>query len=71
MAANEAMLLLPMVVPALRGVPWGVNTALASGMYTAWRTLLMPVDTAKTLLQVEGDKGMKIILDQVMICDDM
>eukprot|EP01039_Chlorochromonas_danica_P007263 gene7263-8033_t len=33
------------------------SSALGAGLSTAWRVLLMPLETAKTLLQVEGSIG--------------
>lgn len=64
-AANEAMLLLPGVIPALQRLPPSVNTAFGSLMYSGWRALLMPIDTSKTIMQVDGNAGTSYILSQV------
>lgn len=31
-----------------------------------WRILLMPLDTCKTVLQVEGQRGFNMLLSQVL-----
>jgi hypothetical protein len=39
----------------------GVKTAIASGIASLWRINLMPLDTIKTMLQVNGKKTFKIL----------
>lgn len=64
-AANEAMQLLPGVIPALQRLPPSLNTAIGSLIYSGWRMLLMPIDTSKTLLQVEGKAATSYMLSQL------
>ena len=46
-------------------VPLFVRTGLGSFSAGAFRILLMPIDTAKTSLQVNGEGGLKIVADRV------
>jgi Mitochondrial carrier protein len=38
-------------------LPVGVKTLCASAAAAGWRIVLMPVDTCKTIMQVEGKHG--------------
>lgn len=44
--------------PATANLPVSVKTAAASVTAGVWRIFLMPVDTLKTMMQVEGKQGM-------------
>merc|ERR1719401_386026 len=46
-------------------VPVSVSTVGASMAGAAWRIMITPVDTCKTILQTDGDKGMKILKDKI------
>jgi len=47
--------------PSLVGLPIGVKTIAASATAASMRICLMPIDTVKTTLQVEGKNGLKIL----------
>ena len=47
------------------GVPSPLITLLASICAGAFRIVLMPIDTFKTAMQVNGDAGVAIVLDRV------
>lgn len=51
----------------LKQLPIAVKTAFASSMAALFRILLMPVDTCKTILQVEGNKGWGMLANKVRI----
>ena len=53
-AANTGVLALLNAFPATADLPVGVKTLCASGAAVSWRIMLMPIDTVKTTLQVEG-----------------
>lgn len=62
-AANEGAM-------ALRdALPWPMSVAfttwLASLLAGAWRMMLTPLDTCKTVLQVEGSKGFALLMAKV------
>jgi len=46
-------------------IPTFISTLMASLLAGGWRILLMPVDTVKTSLQVNGDKGIAIIQERI------
>jgi hypothetical protein len=46
-------------------VPVGVSTFGASMTGACWRIAITPIDTCKTLLQTDGDKGMAILKQKV------
>merc|ERR1712096_261836 len=50
---------------ATKDLPVMVKTLCASGAAALWRVNLMPVDTLKTTLQVEGSKGMGILKNKL------
>ena len=56
-AANAGMLELLKDVD----LPVAIKTAAASAGAASWRIFLMPIDTLKTTLQVEGAHGMKLL----------
>jgi hypothetical protein len=39
-----------------------VKTVFASGAAAGYRILLMPIDTVKTIMQVEGQQGFSILM---------
>jgi hypothetical protein len=57
-AANALVLSLVDSLDDSGATPVFVRTALASVGAALWRVVLLPVDTAKTVLQVEGPKGL-------------
>lgn len=48
-----------------RNMPIAIKTACASTVAALFRILLMPIDTCKTILQVEGAKGWTILANKV------
>ena len=49
-----------------RGLPLIFSTILASFTAGAWRIFLMPIDTAKTVLQVEGKEGYRSLMRRIV-----
>lgn len=47
------------------GLSLGVVTALAALAAGLWRFILMPLDTAKTVCQVEGAEGFRSLMKRV------
>lgn len=60
-AANAGVLSLVDEYEATKNLPVGIKTAFASVAAALWRINLMPIDTLKTFLQVEGAKGIPMI----------
>jgi hypothetical protein len=60
-AANAGVMALLDSTDSTRELPVAAKTALASTAAAAWRIMLMPVDTLKTTLQVEGANGMSML----------
>eukprot|EP00055_Hartaetosiga_balthica_P005414 m.15851 g.15851 ORF g.15851 m.15851 type:complete len:291 (-) comp4532_c0_seq1:314-1186(-) len=58
-AANSGVLTLLDSMDSTRDLPVAVKTLAASFTAASWRIFLMPIDTTKTVLQVEGSEGMK------------
>ncbi|KAF8055117.1 hypothetical protein HT031_006826 [Scenedesmus sp. PABB004] len=58
-AANAGVLSVLGELEATRRLPLGVQTAAASLAAGAWRMLLLPLDAAKTMMQVEGAAGLR------------
>jgi len=56
-AANVGMLTLLNSNPSTKDLPTPVKTFAASSAASAWRVVLMPLDTIKTIMQVEGKEG--------------
>lgn len=42
-----------------------IQTFIGSSMATSWRLFLMPIDTLKTTLQVEGNNGFKLLKNKI------
>ncbi|EGD81234.1 MC family transporter [Salpingoeca rosetta] len=57
-AANTGILTLLDSYESTRSLPVAVKTVAASGTAALWRVVLMPIDTLKTVMQVEGHDGM-------------
>ena len=60
-AANAGMLTLLDGNAATQGLPIWLKTGCASVAAGAFRILLMPIDTCKTVMQVEGANGMAML----------
>lgn len=60
-AANTGVITLMNSFDQTKDLPVGVKTACASATAAAWRIFLMPVDTMKTIMQVEGTKGLPML----------
>lgn len=45
--------------------PAAVVTMVASSMAAGWRILISPADTTKTMMQVHGKEGLKLLRDKV------
>lgn len=63
-AANEGALALSDAFP--RPVSLTFTTWIASLLAGIWRIVLTPLDTCKTVLQVEGSKGFALLMKKVM-----
>merc|ERR1719440_1870479 len=62
-AANEMVIsVLGYLLPQ---VPVGVSTFAASMTGAVWRIAITPIDTCKTILQTDGDKGMTILKEKI------
>ncbi len=64
-AANAGMLALLDSLEATQQLPVGVKTLAASAAAGSFRILLMPVDACKTVLQVEGKDGLKVLANKI------
>lgn len=51
----------------LKDMPIFLQTAIASSTAGLFRILLMPIDTTKTILQVEGKNGLNILKNKIKI----
>jgi len=56
-AANVGMLAMLDANPSTKSLPIGIKTLGASASAAAFRVFLMPIDTVKTIMQVEGKRG--------------
>ncbi len=61
-AANVGILALLESLPETQSLPLPVKTAMGSVSAGLWRIFLMPIDSSKTAMQVEGEKGLKNLL---------
>ncbi|GKZ00998.1 hypothetical protein MPSEU_001051300 [Mayamaea pseudoterrestris] len=57
-AANTGILTLLDALPATHGLPLPIKTACGSAAAGLWRIMLMPIDSSKTAMQVEGAQGL-------------
>jgi hypothetical protein len=58
-AANVGILALLESTPELQSLPLPIKTAIGSISAGVWRIVLMPIDSSKTAMQVEGADGLK------------
>lgn len=61
-ASNAGMLALLDSFEGTKTLPTGVKTMSASAVAASFRLLLMPIDTVKTIMQVEGTKGIPTLM---------
>jgi len=64
-AANVGILALLDSIPELEALPLPLKTACGSICAGLWRIVLMPVDTSKTVMQVEGKEGLEELYQSV------
>lgn len=64
-AANVGILVILDSVAWSQGMPLPLKTLCGSIAAGTWRIFLMPVDTSKTVLQVEGKEGLDNLYDNV------
>ena len=55
---DEGILALFDTLPQTQGLPLPLKTACGSAAAGLWRILLMPIDTSKTAMQVQGKEGL-------------
>ena len=53
-------------LPATQGLPLPLKTACGSAAAGIWRILLMPIDSSKTAMQVEGSQGLTQLWSSVL-----
>merc|ERR1712129_542592 len=63
-AANTGTLMLMNSHPKTKDLPIMAKTICASAAAASWRIVLMPIDACKTTLQVEGKKGLNMLLSK-------
>lgn len=66
-ASNMGIMSLLQQYEATNSLPIAFKTACASTTAALFRILLMPIDTCKTILQVEGNKGWPILAQKVRL----
>ncbi len=64
-AANALILAYLDAVDPTGSVPLFVRTAAGSVSAGAWRLVILPIDTMKTMLQVNGKEGIKLLQDKI------
>ena len=64
-AANTGVLSLLNQYPTTREMPIFIKTGFASIAAGLFRILLMPIDTVKTMMQVEGSRGIATLKDKI------
>lgn len=64
-AANVGVLALLESIPETQALPLPIRTAAGSITAGLWRIVLMPVDTSKTAMQVEGSSGLENLVKRV------
>ena len=65
-AANVGVLALLESIPETSSLPIPLKTATASISAGLWRIFLMPIDTSKTVMQVEGSDGLDRLKERVL-----
>lgn len=63
-AANSGVLSLLDSYQSTKNLPTPIKSLFSSMVAAIWRINLMPIDTTKTILQVEGRKGMPILYNK-------
>lgn len=64
-AANAGMLSLLNSYETTKTLPIGLKTVAASMSAATFRIMLMPIDTVKTIMQVEGNRGLSILKNKI------
>jgi len=64
-AANVGVLTLLDASPSTKDLPVVVKTLAASAGAATWRIILMPIDTVKSIMQVEGAKGLPMLREKM------
>lgn len=64
-AANTGVLTFMNSMEETREMPTFFKSACASLAASSWRIFLMPIDTTKTILQVEGAKGLNVLGNKI------
>lgn len=64
-AANVGILALLESIPETASLPLPLKTGVGSICAGLWRIVLMPVDTSKTIMQVEGKDGLDELVENV------
>jgi len=64
-AANVGILALLESIPETASLPLPLKTGVGSICAGLWRIVLMPVDTSKTIMQVEGKDGLDALVENV------
>lgn len=64
-AANVGVLALLETIPETASLPLPLRTAAGSVAAGLWRIILMPIDTSKTAMQVEGAAGLESLVGRV------
>ena len=65
-AANVGVLALLESIPETAALPLPLKTAAGSVTAGLWRIILMPIDTSKTAMQVEGAEGLETLRQRVV-----
>jgi len=65
-AANVGVLALLESIPETAALPLPLKTAAGSITAGLWRIVLMPIDTSKTSMQVEGEAGLEKLKQRVI-----
>ena len=64
-AANTGIITLLDSNDKTKDLPVSLKTVCASTTASLWRIVIMPIDTCKTILQVEGKKGASILKNKI------
>ena len=60
------MLALLESIPETSSLPLPIKTACGSFAAGLWRIVILPIDTSKTAMQVDGGEGLQKLKDKVM-----
>lgn len=63
-AANAGAIALLDSYPQTKDLPSPVKSIFSSSAAATWRIFLMPIDTVKTIMQVEGTKGLPMLMQK-------